>query len=73
MEIRLIRICPYETESSVDTMGLHPAISADTITCNAGAASVPVFNPSSVSEAVGDYTWIVPAGRRCCRPIPSLR
>ncbi len=24
MEIRLIRICPYETESSVDTMGLHP-------------------------------------------------
>src|SRR5258707_1052874 len=31
-------------------------LSADTITCNAGAASVPVFSPSSVSGAVGDYT-----------------
>ena len=33
-----------------------PAASAAEITCNAGAASIPVFNPSSVSGAVGDYT-----------------
>ena len=30
--------------------------SAADITCNAGAASIPVFNPSSISGAVGDYT-----------------
>jgi uncharacterized protein (TIGR03382 family) len=30
--------------------------SAAEVTCNAGAASIPVFNPSSVSGAVGDYT-----------------
>jgi hypothetical protein len=33
-----------------------PALSADPVTCNSGAASVPVFNTSSVSGAVGDYT-----------------
>jgi hypothetical protein len=35
-----------------------PAMSAGsvTVTCSGGAASVPVFNPSSVSGAVGDYT-----------------
>jgi hypothetical protein len=34
-----------------------PALSADAVvTCNAGAASVPVFDVSSVSGAVGDYT-----------------
>jgi hypothetical protein len=33
-----------------------PAISASPITCNGGAVSVPVFNQSSVSGAVGDYT-----------------
>lgn len=33
-----------------------PAVSADVVTCNSGAASVPIFNPSSVSGAVGDYT-----------------
>ena len=33
-----------------------PGASAAVITCNAGAASIPVFNPSSVSGAVGDYT-----------------
>ncbi len=33
-----------------------PAASAADITCNAGAASIPVFNPSSISGAVGDYT-----------------
>ena len=31
-------------------------LSAAPITCIAGAASIPVFNPSSVSGAVGDYT-----------------
>lgn len=33
-----------------------PAARTATINCSAGAASVPVFNPSSVSGAVGDYT-----------------
>jgi hypothetical protein len=33
-----------------------PIASAEVVTCNAGAASVPVFNPSSVSGAVGDDT-----------------
>jgi len=33
-----------------------PAMSAAVITCNSGAASVPVFNTSSVSAALGDYT-----------------
>jgi hypothetical protein len=33
-----------------------PALSADVVTCNAGAASVPVFDTSSVLGAVGDYT-----------------
>jgi hypothetical protein len=33
-----------------------PAASAADITCNAGVASVPVFNPSTTSGAVGDYT-----------------
>jgi hypothetical protein len=33
-----------------------PALRADAVMCNSGAASVPVFNTSSVSGAVGDYT-----------------
>ena len=33
-----------------------PALSADAVTCNSGAASVPVFDVTSVSGAVGDYT-----------------
>jgi hypothetical protein len=33
-----------------------PAIRADVINCTGGAVSVPVFNPSSISGAVGDYT-----------------
>jgi hypothetical protein len=33
-----------------------PAISAAVLNCTGGAASVPVFNTSSVSGAVGDYT-----------------
>ena len=32
------------------------AASADEITCNAGAVSVPVFYPSSLSGRVGDYS-----------------
>lgn len=35
---------------------LAPVASAAVINCSAGAASVPVFDPSSVSGAVGDYT-----------------
>lgn len=35
---------------------LVPAVRAATITCNAGATSIPVFNPTSVLGAVGDYT-----------------
>jgi hypothetical protein len=34
-----------------------PALSADALTtCNAGAASIPVFDVTSVSGEVGDYT-----------------
>jgi hypothetical protein len=33
-----------------------PAASAADITCNAGVNSIPVFDPSSTSRAVGDYT-----------------
>jgi hypothetical protein len=33
-----------------------PVMSAATITCTAGAISIPVFDPSSLSGAVGDYT-----------------
>jgi hypothetical protein len=33
-----------------------PAMSAQVIPCNAGALSVPVFNPTSISGEVGDYT-----------------
>jgi hypothetical protein len=33
-----------------------PVMSADVITCNSGADSVPIFNTSSTSGAVGDYT-----------------
>jgi hypothetical protein len=33
-----------------------PAATAADITCNAGVTSIPVFNPSSTSGAVGDYT-----------------
>jgi hypothetical protein len=36
-------------------MFVSPA-NADEITCNAGAVSVPVFDPSSLSGRVGDYT-----------------
>jgi hypothetical protein len=32
------------------------AASAAEITCNAGAASIPVFDPSGLSGAVGNYT-----------------
>src|SRR5580693_6567374 len=35
---------------------LIPAAFADPVTCTAGAASIPVFDPSSTSGTVGDYT-----------------
>jgi hypothetical protein len=47
-----------------------PAISAATITCTAGAASVPVFDPSSVSGAVGDYTLDCTGGIPVVPPNP---
>jgi hypothetical protein len=47
-----------------------PAMSADTITCNAGAASVPVFDLSSVSGAVGDYTLNCTGGITVLPPNP---
>lgn len=47
-----------------------PAMSAATITCNAGAASVPVFNPSTISEAVGDYTLDCTGGTTVLPPNP---
>ena len=33
-----------------------PAATAADITCNAGVTSIPVFDPSNTSGAVGDYT-----------------
>lgn len=47
-----------------------PAISADPLICNAGAASVPVFDPSSVSGAVGDYTLDCTGGIPVLPPEP---
>ena len=49
---------------------LTPMASAATITCNAGAVSVPVFNPSSVSGAVGDYTFDCTGGTPVLPPNP---
>lgn len=47
-----------------------PAVSASTITCNAGAASIPVFNPSRTSGAVGDYTLDCTGGTTVLPPNP---
>jgi len=44
-------------------LALIPAARPDAlVTCNAGAVSVPVFNPSSTSGAVGDYTLTCTGG-----------
>ena len=45
-------------------------MSADVITCNAGATSVPVFATSSVSGAVGDYTLDCTGGTPVLPPNP---
>jgi hypothetical protein len=47
-----------------------PAMRADTISCNAGATSVPVFDPSNVSGAVGDYTLDCTGGTPVLPPNP---
>lgn len=47
-----------------------PALSADPLICNTGAASVPVFDPSSVSGAVGDYTLDCTGGIPVLPPDP---
>ena len=47
-----------------------PVMSADTIMCSAGAVSVPVFDPSSVSGAVGDYTLDCTGGTPVLPPNP---
>ena len=47
-----------------------PVLSADVITCNAGAVSVPVFATSSVSGAVGDYTLDCTGGTPVLPPNP---
>jgi hypothetical protein len=47
-----------------------PALSASTITCTTGAATVPVFNPSSTSGAVGDYTIDCTGGTPVTPPNP---
>lgn len=43
-------------------LALIPGARSDVVTCNAGAVSVPVFNPSSTSGAVGDYTLTCTGG-----------
>jgi hypothetical protein len=47
-----------------------PAMNAATITCTAGAASVPVFDPTSISGAVGDYTLDCTGGITVVPPNP---
>ena len=47
-----------------------PAMSAATITCSAGAASVPVFDASTLSGAVGDYTLDCTGGMTVLPPNP---
>ncbi len=47
-----------------------PAMGAATINCTAGTASVPVFDPSSVSGAVGDYTLDCTGGIPVVPPDP---
>jgi len=49
---------------------LAPVASAAVINCSAGAASVPVFDPSSVSGAVGDYTLDCTGGTPVLPPLP---
>jgi hypothetical protein len=49
---------------------LAPMASSAVITCTAGAASVPVFDPSSVSGAVGDYTLDCTGGTPVLPPNP---
>jgi hypothetical protein len=44
--------------------------SSAVITCNGGAASVPVFDPSSLSGAVGDYTLDCTGGTPVLPPNP---
>jgi hypothetical protein len=46
------------------------AMSADVITCNSGADSVPVFSTSSASVAVGDYTLSCTGGMPVVPPDP---
>lgn len=45
-------------------------ISASTITCDAGAASIPVFDPSNTSGAVGEYTLDCTGGTLVTPPNP---
>src|SRR5579864_6092151 len=49
---------------------LAPVASAAVINCSAGAASVPVFDPSSVSGAVGNYTLDCTGGTPVLPPLP---
>jgi hypothetical protein len=51
-----------------------PALSAATVTCTPGVASVPVFNVSSVSGAVGDYTLDCTGGTPTppAQPVPTV-
>jgi hypothetical protein len=49
---------------------LIPAASSAVINCNGGAASIPVFDPSSVTGAVGDYTLDCTGGTPVLPPNP---
>jgi hypothetical protein len=49
-----------------------PAASPAVITCTAGTASIPVFNPSSISGAVGNYTLDCTGGTPVSPPAPSV-
>jgi len=51
-----------------------PPMKADAVTCNAGAASVPVFSLSSTSGAVGDYTLDCTGGTPAppSDPVPQI-
>jgi|SRR5579862_5190778 len=49
-----------------------PLMSASSVTCDAGAASIPVFDPTTTSGAVGDYTLDCSGGLPVTGPLPVV-
>lgn len=64
------RILLMKLKLALCMLAVIPAARSDVVTCNAGAASVPVFDPSSTSGAVGDYTLDCTGGTPVLPPLP---